>query len=65
MWGTVHNYQAQTTYFDYIILKKFISKVFRGNPTLFKNISNIKIYDVCLALEFVVCFFFECLNQDE
>jgi hypothetical protein len=32
--GPVYNNQAQTTYFEYIISKKFISKVFRGNPTL-------------------------------
>jgi hypothetical protein len=32
--GPVYNNQAQTTYFEYIIPKKFISKVFRGNPTL-------------------------------
>jgi hypothetical protein len=34
--------QDQTTYFDYILPKKFISKVFRGNPNLHRNLNRFR-----------------------
>jgi hypothetical protein len=44
--GPVYNNQAQTSYFEYIIPKKFISKVFRGNPTLHLTRLTNKIAEI-------------------